>query len=135
MFAPNAPRKDGWYVTEAKLRDGSVVNVLPQIMDGVVDVSATLPISWQKPSQISSLFPHDRWAFYMMELPNDQADARLRAFGEYVCRFWNSSSAPNKAMVGLTVHFFSYDHLLNHEITPVERVDLWNQDCSRVSSG
>jgi hypothetical protein len=38
-------------------------------------------------------------------------------------------------MVGLTVHFFSYDHLLNHEITPVERVDLWNQDCSRVSSG
>jgi hypothetical protein len=96
MFAPYPLREDGWYVLEAKLRDGSVVDLATG--SGVTDA---------KPPLISATYPNERVQKYMLNLwLKENHPARLPCL-RYACRRWDSrQKTPQRCVESVTLHYW-----------------------------
>jgi hypothetical protein len=83
------PSMDGWYVARAKLRDGSVVDLL---RNGAA-------LDWKRPEFPARLFPNHFWhkLFREMAYFDDQGFQVYRApVAQYLCRNWNARNPPAK---------------------------------------
>jgi hypothetical protein len=78
-----APSKSGWYVAQAKLRDGSEVDLL----------RPSVPIDWKKPPFPARMFPNHRWRKCFREMAYEDAlgyQVFRQPVSEYLCRRWNT---------------------------------------------
>jgi hypothetical protein len=86
------PSKDGWYVAQAKLQDGSEVDLL---RDGA-------PLSWDRPEFPAGIFPNHRWRKLFREMAyEDELGYQVfrRPVAQYLCKEWNRRSPQEKRVV------------------------------------
>jgi hypothetical protein len=85
----DVPTKNGWYVAEAKLRDGTQVDLLRR----------GSALDWNKPSFPAGMYPNFRWRKCFREMAyTDQIGYQVfRApVAEFLCRDWNAGNAPER---------------------------------------
>ena len=120
MFAPYPRKADGWLVIPALLADGTQVDIF---RDGA-------PIEWDKPAQVSALFPNAyRWK-YMEYLRLPDLSATLPLYAQHLCRAWNAEHSG-----GQTLNTFEIDYM--EELTPPPgaptapptRITVWMHNC------
>jgi hypothetical protein len=83
------PSKDGWYVAEATLTDGSQIDLL----------RPGPTIDWSRPSFPAGLFPNHRWQKCFREMAYYDVmgyQVFRRPVAEYLCRVWNIRNAADK---------------------------------------
>lgn len=86
------PSKDGWYVAQAKLQDGSEVDLL---RNGAA-------LSWDRPGFPAGIFPNHRWRKLFREMAYED-DLGYQVFrrpvAQYLCKEWNRRSPQEKRVV------------------------------------
>jgi len=73
MFAPEPLSVDGWYVVPGTLASGERV-----------DAFRGGPVSWDRPPNLASTYPSDRWRKYLANVY--RGDARAADFARALCR-------------------------------------------------
>ncbi|MCA9214327.1 MAG: HTTM domain-containing protein [Planctomycetales bacterium] len=80
MFG-EAPSKDGWYVAQAVLSDGSKIDLL---RDGE-------PVTWERPRNPAGIYRNHRWSKCFREMSYEDAigyQVFRQPIAEYLCREW-----------------------------------------------
>jgi len=97
MFSPNPLKDDGWFVIEARLENGSVI-----------DLWTGKPISFERPRWPAHKFPNYRWFKFMENfLAYEAADAGFhRCMGPYFFRAWNERH-PRNQIIELNIWFMA----------------------------
>ncbi len=134
MFSPNPQTEDGWFVIEGTLASGAQVDLFPDLVGsplqpGSADRAIARGLRWQKPRLISSQFPSQRWLLYFLQLVGAPTDVQLRGLESYVCRSWNGSQAPDKALRRFALDYLRFEHLPDGQTSPVQKIQLTAQDC------
>jgi len=138
MFSPNPQTEDGWFIVEGTLTSGTRVDVYPALV-GLIDVTSgpraiDPDIRWQKPGLISSQFPSQRWLLYFLQLVGAPTDVQLRGFESYVCRSWNASQPPDRALRRFALDYLRFEHLPDGKTSPVQKIELTARDCPGQAS-
>jgi len=97
-----APSKDGWYIAGAKLKDGSVVDLLRH----------GAPLDTKRPDFPARLYPNYFWQklFREMSYDDEQGFQLLRRpVAEYLCRNWNVHNSPEKQVAEFELIFCMQD--------------------------
>lgn len=133
MFSPNPQTEDGWFIVEGTLTSGTRVDVYPALV-GLIDATSgpraiDPDIRWQKPGLISSQFPSQRWLLYFLQLVGAPTDVQLRGFETYVCRSWNASQPPHRALRRFALDYLRFEHLPDGKTSPVQKIELTARDC------
>lgn len=81
MFAPYPRKDDGWYVVEATLINGQVVD--PWNGGG--------PVSLERPDNIANTYRNSMWRKYMTNLWLKTYSEYRVYLGRYFCRVWNET--------------------------------------------
>jgi predicted DCC family thiol-disulfide oxidoreductase YuxK len=83
MFSPGPLRDDGWYVIDARLKNGTHIDLM---RNGA-------PVSFDRPSadQVYAQYKNERWRKYMMNLYAAQYQPYRLFYGRYLCRTWNQA--------------------------------------------
>jgi len=119
MFAPKPASDDGWYVIPARLRDGSVMNLMT---DGG-------PIAWEKPVHVAATYRNQRWRKYLRNVWEQEHSHHRLYFGQYLCRDWNARHAGALTLATFEIFYVKEETLPNGEIASPERVLLWSHRC------
>jgi len=114
MFAPYPSRLDGWYVVEARLKDGQAI-----------DPFRGAPVSWEKPEPISTIYPNMRWAAYLLQLTKPEFALYRSYFADYLRDRWNAEHAGDEAVQSVEVYYMLRYIQPDHTATPPEKVRLW----------
>lgn len=96
------PSMDGWYVAQATLRDGSVVDLLRQ----------GAPVDWQRPAYPALLYKNYFWQklFFEMSYFDEQGFQIYRApVATYLCRNWNAHNPSQKEVANFEFIFCTAD--------------------------
>jgi hypothetical protein len=122
MFAPFPARKDGWYVVEARLKDGRTV-----------DPFRGGPVSWEKPERISAILPSARWAAYLSLLAPSEHNGTLLPgpyaqywpyFANSLGRRWNAEHKGGEAAESVEVYYMLRYIRPDFSMTPPRKVFL-----------
>ncbi|OYW76875.1 MAG: hypothetical protein B7Z37_06680 [Verrucomicrobia bacterium 12-59-8] len=118
LFAPRPATRDGWYVSEALLKDGSVVDPLH---DGA-------PVSFEKPSRgLAAEYPNSRTQRFFHSMFYTRQRGQLLALGDGIIRSWNATH--DNSITKLSVYFMLQDHwhpedgIRKIKVFPVEATD------------
>ncbi len=93
----NPPRKDSWFVYQARLKNGELVDLLSgggEILD-------------DKPALASRQFTNHRWRKLHLRLRSDSSEPYRQALASYMCREWNAAHGPEEQVVRLDFHCYS----------------------------
>lgn len=124
MFAPHPELTSPWPVIRGELKNGAIVDVYNR--------RPGEPSS-ARPELVSAVYENYRWRKYLTVLEDqtyEDVPQRLALnYGRYLCRSWNTGTAPEKQLATFAIQF-------NVERTPppggtkgvVERI-VWNHDC------
>jgi len=121
MFKVPNPN-DYWMVTVGRLADGTRV-----------DPFHRRPPSFEKPEVVPRLFPGFRWRLYTWRALHSRdairdPEPRHRAFAHYLCRRWNASHPPERALVSLrSIVVVETTH--DTRVDPPEPRELWAGRC------
>ncbi len=80
MFAPYPRKDDGWYVIEASLFSGKIIN--PMAEDFIY--------TEEKPADVAATYINSMWRKYLTNTWLKTNHAYRVHFGKYLCRKWNS---------------------------------------------
>jgi hypothetical protein len=103
------PSKDGWYVANAKLKDGSHVDLL----------RAGAALDWSKPAFPAMLYPNHRWGkcFREMAYYDEMGYQVFRApVAKYLCREWNMRHRPEKHVIEFEF-VICFENAIGHQKT------------------
>lgn len=92
-------RNDGWYAARARLKDGTVVDVL----------RGGAPYTDDKPPLVSAIFPNQHWRYYFhltSQLPTAQFHEPT---AEYLYRTWNAQHGESQQIQILELSYFHED--------------------------
>lgn len=115
MFAPGPLRADGWYIADAKLADGTEVDLLRQ----------GAPVDWKKPANLSSTYPDAQWQKYMLNLWVPGNTKHLPLYTGYLANQWNPQHLPQQHVRSIHLYYMREDTLLDNKTKPVEKVAIW----------
>ena len=86
-------------------------------------------LRWEKPAEVSAMYPNDRWRKYMMNLwSRAHADHRLY-LGRYLCRTWNDGHPPAEQLMTFQIQFMLEPTVAPGEVSQVKKVQLWDHHC------
>ena len=107
MFSPYPPKADGWFVMPGTLKDGHRVELW----------TGERGVSWEKPSNISALYPNDRWWKFMENIYPGQREreAALDAYARYLCRDWNTRHSGQGQLETFRIFFMQETTLPNYQ--------------------
>lgn len=108
------PSMDGWYVARAKLRDGSLVDLLRH----------GAALDWKRPEFPARMYPNHFWhkLFREMTYFDDQGFQVYRApVAQYLCRHWNARNPAAKEVAEFEFIFCVLDKE-HAAATPVPRI-------------
>ena len=122
MFSPYPPKADGWFVMPGTLQDGSQVELW----------TGRRGVSWEKPSNISALYPNDRWWKFMENIYPGQREreAALDAYARYLCRDWNTRHSGQGQLETFQVFFVQETTLPDYQNIQPEKKLLGTHSCS-----
>ena len=129
MFAPYPTKGTTWHIVPGTLRDGRQIDLLPATIHD--DPHRFAPIEWGEPRNIRDTFGgEERWRKYLESLSNGNSDARLLAFGQYVCREWNGANGgtPSQLMTFDIIEMWQAT-LEENQRGPVVQDVLWSHVC------
>lgn len=123
MFTPNVTRDDGWFVIPAQLDDGRIIDLSPH----------GPAVHWEKPALLSADFSSARWARYLHQTSNPEANGSLRrAYVRWLCREWNGSHAATE-QIGRVDVFFVHERSAPPGLAPeTQPLHLASHDCPRA---
>ena len=78
MFAPNPPATSGWFVIVGETAAGEKINLWDE----------GLPVSWERPENISESFRSQRWRKYFDNMTGKNSGPQRLDFLLWVCRDW-----------------------------------------------
>ena len=118
LFAPYPTLEHGWYVVDARLRDGTELDIL-----------TGKPLTWEKPALVSAAYINERWRKYRINLWLASNSQYRPYYARWLCRQWNTSHSGNKQLARLEIVFVLEKALPNYQLSPQERMPIWKQDC------
>jgi predicted DCC family thiol-disulfide oxidoreductase YuxK len=97
IFAPGAPRDDGWYAIKGKLEDGREVNAFQEAQ----------PLYWEKPMlrQRSDFYQTIQWRVYFIELNRGGNQRLYPELARYICRQWNAKHLGQNRLQEVDIYF------------------------------
>ena len=101
MFAPTPLTEDGWYIIPGTLRDGTGTDVFREKLN----TTNYVPVSYEKPKSVSSLYKNQRWQKYMMNLWGKSYAPYRELYGKYICREWNGSHGYDQNLMDFKMVF------------------------------
>lgn len=119
MFAPYPLTDDGWYVIPGRLRNGEEVDVF---QNGG-------PVSWDKPTLVSAMYPNQRWRKYMMNIWKKKFKAHRLYYGKYLCRTWNRRHQGDQVLETFEIFFMREDTPAPRHPARARKVKLWTHNC------
>jgi hypothetical protein len=120
MFTPNVTRDDGWFVIPSRLADGRILDVSPH----------GPALHWEKPPLLSADFSSARWARYLHQISNREANGSLRrAYVRWLCREWNGAHAAPEQIEPVDVYFVREHSELPGVAQEVQPFHLASHDC------
>jgi hypothetical protein len=90
------PRRDSWFVYQARLKNGDVVDLL----------SGSDQILTERPALASRQFDNHRWRKLHLRLRSDEMQPYRQSLAEYMCREWNAAHDPDEQVT--RVDFYCY---------------------------
>ena len=127
MFSPYPLQADGWFVMPGTLKDGSQVELW----------TGARVVSWEKPSNISALYPNDRWWKFMENIYPGQREreAALDAYARYLCRDWNTRHDDQQQLETFQIIYMQETTLPDYQDIQPERKLLREYACGERSGG
>ena len=119
MFAPYPLKDDGWYVIEGVLANEQVIDLFRN--GDLVD--------YEKPKHVASLYKHERWRKYMMNLWDRDYSAHRVFYLDYLCYDWNKDHSGDERLESITMNFMLEVTGEDYYIYPVDKVVLEAIDC------
>jgi hypothetical protein len=121
IFAPNAPRDDGWHVIVGKLKNGTEVDVL----------RGGGSVGWEKPTiaQRNALYQTMQWRTYFINLNRAIGRKLYPYYGQYLCREWNARHGEDQQLESLEIFFMSERTVPPGQTQNVEKTLHWQQSC------
>lgn len=119
MFSPYPLTDDGWYVIPGTLANGKEVDLFRE----------GSPVNWDKPEDVSVLYPNERWRKYMMNLWLRENDAYRPYYARYLCQEWNDAHGAEEKLVKLKLIYMREDTLLPPNVSTPYPVELLSYAC------
>lgn len=122
MFAPYPRKDDGWYVIEAQLFNGQVVD--PRAQDFVY--------SEEKPDDVAATYTNTMWRKYLSNIWLKTNHKYRIYFGRYLCRRWNNSkdSLSEERINTLKIYFMlEMTPKPGEPVEPVKKELIWRHHC------
>lgn len=91
------PRKDSWFVYQARLQNGELVDLLSG-GDDVLD---------NRPALASRQFTNHRWRKLHLRLRTDSSSPYRQSLADYKCREWNAAHGPDEQVVRLDFYCYT----------------------------
>jgi hypothetical protein len=91
------PRRDSWFVYQARLQNGELVDLLSggtEILDG-------------KPALASRQFTNHRWRKFHTRLRSETSEPYRQSLADYMCRQWNAAHGADEQVVRLDFYCYS----------------------------
>lgn len=125
MFSPFPLKNGGWFVMPGTLKDGSQVELW----------TGKRVVRWEKPSDISALYPNDRWWKFMENIYPAQREREiaLDAYARYVCRDWNIRHSDQERLDTFQIFFVQETTLPNYQDVQPEKKLLGEYACGEHS--
>ncbi len=119
MFAPFPLIENGWYVTEARLVNGSIF-----------DVWNNQPVEFSTRKVLPHSLTNSFWRRYLFNIRRRGYEGHRQYFGNYLCRRWNEANSPDRRAESIDVYYIL-------ETTPppgqqrlsLQREHVWRQQC------
>jgi hypothetical protein len=122
MFSPNVLKDDGWYVSEAHLKNGKVIDLLAD----------DYKLSYKKPEKVLDKIPNDRWR-KLYENMSLVAYAWLRPYYcDYLVNTYNDAHKNNPIVIHKLLYYGEFT-LPRGKKTEIKRFPLCNQDFKYMS--
>jgi hypothetical protein len=122
MFTPNVPRHDGWFVMPARLADGRIIDVSPRGPE----------LHWERSTIASAEYTSSRWAQYMQQIGNPDANGTLRrAHVRWICREQNRDRAERDRVERIDVFLMRESTPPPGGVAQVEALHLASHDCAK----
>lgn len=122
FFAPELPKKDGWYVIPGKLKNGKEVDLFQK----------QEIVRWEKPEFVPSTYKTMRWRRYMMNLLIVNKEAKNN-FAKYLCREWNRKhERDEEKLETLEIYFMNETTLPDYKKPEIKKELLWRHNCFKV---
>lgn len=109
MFAPYPYKSDGWYIIDGRLNNGTSL-----------DLMTGLPITEDKPAQVSAMFKNTRWSKYYRSLRKGNHKKLLPYWRRYFVNTWNADR-PEKEHIDAFNLVFMHERTRSDYQTPVIR--------------
>ncbi len=120
MFSPFPLKDDGWYVIEGRLKNNKTVDL---IRDGGT-------VSFGKPKNVASMYPHERWRKYLMNLWNKDNVEHRKLYLSYLCRDWNKKhTGVNDKLEEIKMYFMLEKTLPDYQKHKLEKIFLAHWIC------
>lgn len=120
MFAPRPRTDDGWYVVQAKLSDGSIIDLL----------NPEEEINWSKPESVSSTYINQRWRKYLTNIWLKKNKNYREYYAKYLCRSYrDENSSDNRTVDSLTIYYMLEETKIDGSKSEIQKISLWNHTC------
>lgn len=121
MFAPNPIKNDGWFVWEAQLRGGQVI-----------DLRTKEPVDFNKPDRVFDSAFNQRWRKYLRNImTNKKYKGMWLQTCRYMARDWNAKfKATDNELETLSVYFMKERTLPNYtppRVVKENKYNYWTQ--------
>jgi hypothetical protein len=124
MFAPRPMVDDGWFVMPGKLLKDK---------DFSFDrFTGKTPIDWSQPVYVSSMYPHERWRKYIMNLWASQYTNQRVYYARWVCRHWNRLHHGGDRLDRFQVYYMRADTKPGYVASKPVKVSMWDHYCFDV---
>ena len=114
MFAPFPTTDDGWFVFEAELTNGDVVDLA---RDGA-------PVTLDKPQHVLDWLPNRRWGKYLSRIKRPQYKQHRPYLARYLTQHWNRGHGEDQQVEHLRIYFMREQTTDKGPLSP-QMVLLW----------
>ncbi len=117
MFSPFPLKEDGWYIIEGTLENNEKI-----------DLRTEKPVNYTKPEYVASLYPHERWRKYLMNLWDRSFAHHRYYYLKYICYDWNNDEEIRLEHIKMT--FMLEMSLPNYKESEIKPTVLEEIDCN-----
>ncbi|MCB0337995.1 MAG: HTTM domain-containing protein [Bdellovibrionales bacterium] len=125
MFAPSPMKFDGWEILEGTLEDGERID----LMRDLTKLENKIPVNWEKPDKIYSLYFRQRWRQYFVLTRSAGRVGHRVALAEYICRTWNAKHSNGDRLLHIDWHYMLEETKFPLELMKIEPTLLLDHDC------
>ncbi len=118
MFSPKPLMDDGWFVVEGHKVNGETLNLF-----------GGGPVVWDKPEDVSTTYPNQRWRKYLMNLWELVHEKQRLYYGKYLCRLYNTGRPSEEQVARFEIYYLREVTLPGYRLPEPEKVLLWKHFC------